>query len=65
MEGGTELGREKGPHGVFLEAECTAIARALAEAAKKAKRRKLGRDRSFTDAQAAITRMTHDELGLG
>ena len=37
-------------------------ARALAVAAK---RRKLGRVRIFTDAQAAIARMTHDEPGPG
>ena len=39
--------------------------RALAEAAEKAKRRKLGRVRIFTAAQAAIARMTHDEPGPG
>jgi len=39
------------------DAECAAIARALAVAAERAKRRKLGRVRIFTDAQAAITRM--------
>jgi len=47
------------------DAECAAIARALAVAAGRAKRRKLGRVRIFTDAQAAITRMTHDEPGPG
>ena len=41
------------------DAECAAIARALAVAAGRAKRHKLGRVRIFTDAQAAITRMTH------
>jgi len=43
-------------------AECAAIARALAVAAGRAKRHKLGRVRIFTDAQAAIT---HDEPGPG
>jgi len=47
------------------DAECAAIARALAVAAGQAKRHKLGRVRIFTDAQAAITRMTHDEPGPG
>jgi len=47
------------------DAECAAIARALAVAAKQAKRHKLGRVRIFTDAQAAIARMTHDEPGPG
>jgi len=42
-----------------------AIVRALAVAAERAKRHKLGRVRIFTDAQAAITRMTHDEPGPG
>jgi len=42
-----------------------AIERALAVAAERAKRRKLGRIRISTDAQAAITRMTHDEPGPG
>ena len=54
--------------GVFQEAydaECAAIARALPVAAEKAKRRKLGRVFIFTDAQAAILRMTHDEPGPG
>jgi len=46
------------------DAECAAIARALEVAAERAKRRRLGRVRIFTDAQAAITRMTHDEPGL-
>jgi len=35
-------------------AECAAIARVLAVAAERAKRRKLGRVHIFTDAQAAI-----------
>ena len=39
--------------------------RALAVAAGQAKRHKIGRVRIFTDAQAAITRMTHDEPGPG
>ena len=43
------------------DAECAAISRALAVAAERAKRRKLGRVRIFTDAQAAIASMTHDE----
>jgi len=47
------------------DAECAAIARALAVAARQAKRHKLGRVRIFTDAQAAIARMTHDEPGPG
>ena len=54
--------------GFFLEAndaECAAIARALAVAAERAKRHKLGRVRIRTDAQAAIARMTHDEPGPG
>ena len=45
------------------DAECAAIARALGVAADRAKRRKLGRVRIFTDPQAAIERMTHDEPG--
>ena len=47
------------------DAECAAIARALAVAAERAKGHKLGTVRIFTDAQAAITRMTHDEPGPG
>ena len=47
------------------DAECAAIARDLAVAAERSKRRKLGRVRIFTDAQAAITRMTHGEPGPG
>jgi len=47
------------------DAECVAIAPALAVASERAKRRKLGKVRIFTDAQAAITRMTHDEPGPG
>ena len=47
------------------DAECAPIARALAVASERAKRRKLGRVRIFTDAQAAIARMTHDEPGPG
>jgi len=42
------------------DAECAAIARALAVAAERSK---LGRVRIFTDAHAAITRMTHGEPG--
>jgi len=38
------------------DAECAAIARALAVAAGRGKRHKLGRVRISTDAQAAITR---------
>ena len=34
-------------------------------AAERSKRRKLSRVRIFTDAQAAITRMVHDEPGPG
>ena len=66
MEEGTELGWEKGPHGILsggYDAECAAIARALAVTAERSKRYKLGRVRIFTDAQAAITRMTCDEPG--
>ena len=61
--GGRVLGRERGggvrgrkAHmGFFQEAygvECAAIACALAAAAERAKRRKLGRVRNFTDVQA-------------
>jgi len=61
------VGREEGSHGVttrrlIYDAEC---ARALAVAVGRAKRHKLGRVRIFSDAQAAITRMTHDEPGPG
>jgi len=45
--------------------ECAAIARALEVAAERAKRRRLGRVRIFTDAQVAISRMSHDEPGPG
>jgi len=38
---------------------------ALAVAAERSERHKLGRVRIFTDAQAAIPRMTHDEPGPG
>jgi len=48
--------------GYYQEA---AIARALEVAAERAKRQRLGRVQSCTDAQAAITRMTHDEPGPG
>jgi len=51
--------------GYFQEAYDAECARALAVAAGQAKRNKLGRVRIFTDAQAAITRMTHDEPGPG
>ena len=54
--------------GFFREAydtKCAAIARALAVAVERSKRRKLGRVRIFTDAQAAITRMAHGETGPG
>jgi len=47
------------------DAECAAIARALAVAAERTKRRKLCRVRIFTDAQAAITRITYYEPGPG
>jgi len=60
MERRTELGREKAHMGYYA-----AIARALDVAADRAKRRKLGRVRVFTDAQAVIKRMTHDEPGPG
>jgi len=49
--------------GYYQEAydtECAAIARALEVAAERAKRWRLGRVRIFTDAQAAITHMTHN-----
>ena len=62
------MGWRKVHMGFFQEtydAECAAIARALAVAAERAKRCKLGRVRIFTDAQAAIARMTHDEPGPG
>ena len=49
--------------GYFEEAYDAAVVRALVEAVEKAKRRMLGRVRIFIDAQAAITRMTHDEPG--
>ena len=51
--------------GYYKEAydtECAAIARALAVAAERAKHRKLGRVRIFTDA---IAPMTQDEPGPG
>jgi len=51
--------------GFFHGAECAAIAHALAIAVERAKRRKLGRVRIFTDAQVAITRITHDEPSPG
>jgi len=47
------------------DAECAAIARALAAAVGQAKQHKLGRVRIFTDAHPAIARMTHDEPGPG
>jgi len=47
------------------DAECAAIAGALAVAAGRAERHKLARVRIFTNAQAAIARMTHDEPGPG
>ena len=69
VEEGTELGREEGPHGILsggirygVRRHC---ARALAVAAERSKRHKLGRVRIFTDAQAAITRMMHNEPGPG
>jgi len=43
------------------DAECAAIARALKEAANRSRRQELGWVRIFTDAQAAMTRMSHDE----
>ena len=51
-----------GYHEEAYDAECASTESALAEAAEKARRRKLGRVRIFTDA---ITRMTHDEPGPG
>jgi len=51
-----------GYYQVAYDAECAAIA---AVAVGRAKRHKLGRVRIFTDAQAAIARMTHDEPGPG
>jgi len=65
---GRRWARRKVHMGYYQEAydaECAAIARALAVAAGRAKRYKLGRVRIFTDTQAAITRMTHDEPGPG
>jgi len=65
VEEGAELGREEGQHGILQEAydaDCTAIARALAVAAERSKRHKLGRVRIFTDA---MTRVTHGEPGPG
>jgi len=63
-------GREGGGHGPggrstwgTTRKRITRSVRPLAVAAERAKRRKLGRVRIFTDAQAAIARMTHDELG--
>jgi len=67
MKGRSWAGR-KAYMGFFPDAygaECATIACALAVAAKLPKRRKLGRVRNFTDAQAAITRMTHDAPGPG
>jgi len=58
-----EMGWEESPHGFFQEAYDAAIARALAVAAERAKRHKLGRVRICMDAQAAITRMTYDKPG--
>jgi len=46
-------------------AECAAIVRALAVAVGQAKRNNFGRVRIFTNAQAAITRLTNDEPGPG
>ena len=68
MEEGVELAGREDHMGFFQEAydaECAAIAHALAVAAERSKRRKLGRVRIFTIAQAAVTRMTHDEPGTG
>ena len=64
MEEGEEVGREEGPHGI-LPGGLRRRVRALAVAAGRAKRHKLGRVRIFTNAQAAIARMTHDEPGPG
>ena len=55
------LGREEDPHGILSRG----IGAAIAVPAERDKRRKLGRVRIFTDAQAAIMRMTHDEPGPG
>jgi len=77
VEEGEELGREEGPHGILsggirrgMRRNCARPAerakrRRLGVAAERAKRRKLGRVRIFTDAQATITRMTHDEPSPG
>ena len=54
-EEGTELGRGKARMGFFQEAydaDCAAIACALAVAAERSKRHKLGRVRIFTDNHA-------------
>ena len=66
-KGRTWVGRKvhMGYYQEAYDAECAATARALAVAAGRAKRHKLGKVRIFTDAQAAIARMTHDELGPG
>jgi len=60
--------RRKAHMGYYQEAydaECAVIARALDVAADRAKWHKLGRVRIFTDAQAALKRMTYDEPGPG
>jgi len=66
VEEGTELVRKEGPHGIFFRrrTEFAATAHALAVAAERAKRRKLGSPH-FTDAQAEFTRMTRDETSPG
>jgi hypothetical protein len=48
-----------------FDAECAAIARALAIAGGQVKHHRLGLVTMFSDAQAAITRMASDEPGPG
>ena len=65
---GRSWGREEGPHGILSGGIRRGVRRhcaCLSGGSGRSKRHKLGRLRIFTDAQAAITRMTHDEPGLG
>ena len=57
-------GRKEVSHGL-LSGDLRRGACALAEVVERTKRRKLGSVRIFTDAQAAIKRVTHDEPGVG
>jgi len=63
--GRRELRREGGPTWGIFRRHTTRIARALVDGAEKAKQRKLGRVRIFTDAQAVITRVMRVESGTG